>query len=282
MNGHDELQVEIWDPAKASNERIVLGERRHLPARAWGLVGTVFVHLVLMPLALVNTGIVARATPDLPQGAPQLDSKSQDLVLIDMTVISEKAPRQGQIPDLGVTAARSLKSAASKVVLYRPTLDIPHDRPDGELPRGAIATESAAESSARARLVGIYTGQIRARIERVWRRPRTPVDEDGESSDKRMANAPFECLVTIVQDATGRVQETELLRCNGSPTWQRSLVVAINQASPLPAPPDPTVFARTVTLNFIGFAFAPGMSADEYEIRSPTARAAADITAGRN
>jgi hypothetical protein len=45
-------------------------------------------------------------------------------------------------------------------------------------------------------------------------------------------------------------------------------MLAINQASPFPALPDPTVFARAVTLNFVGFAFTPTMEADEYELAS--------------
>jgi hypothetical protein len=45
-------------------------------------------------------------------------------------------------------------------------------------------------------------------------------------------------------------------------------MLASNQASPLPAPPDPTVFARAVTLNFFGFALTPTMEADEYELGS--------------
>ena len=70
----------------------------------------------------------------------------------------------------------------------------------------------------------------------------------------------------IVQDENGNVQEILLPNCNGSIAWQRSLVSAIRQASPLPAPPNINVFSRTVSLNFVGYGYAAGASEDDYEI----------------
>jgi hypothetical protein len=115
------------------------------------------------------------------------------------------------------------------------------------------------------RLLGIYTGQIKARIDRIWRRPRTPIDERA-SADARS----FQCQVQIEQDATGHVQEILLPRCNGSPAWQQSLVTAIRQASPLPAPPSEQVFTHSLVMEFIGVEYGAGSRDDEYEIPVPT------------
>jgi hypothetical protein len=76
----------------------------------------------------------------------------------------------------------------------------------------------------------------------------------------------FHCQVRIQQDARGNVKETELVNCNGTVVWQRSLINAIQQASPLPAPPSPTVFTNAITLSFEAHAYHPGSSEDEYEI----------------
>lgn len=76
----------------------------------------------------------------------------------------------------------------------------------------------------------------------------------------------FKCEAQIVQDAAGYVQEILLPRCNGSPVWQASLVTAIRQASPLPAPPDPTVFRSSITLSFIGLPYFEGAAVDGYEM----------------
>jgi hypothetical protein len=107
---------------------------------------------------------------------------------------------------------------------------------------------------------GRYVGQIQARIERAWLRPRTAI------------GAPiFQCQVQVEQDGAGQVGDVTLIKCNGDTRWQVSLVHAIEAASPLPAAPAPTVFARHILLEFRAMAYAPGVNADLYE---PAARPA--------
>jgi hypothetical protein len=107
---------------------------------------------------------------------------------------------------------------------------------------------------------GRYVGQIQARIERAWLRPRTAI------------GAPiFQCQVQVDQDGVGQVGDVTLLKCNGDARWQLSLVHAIEAASPLPAAPAATVFARHVLLEFRAMAYAPGADAGLYE---PAARPA--------
>jgi hypothetical protein len=130
------------------------------------------------------------------------------------------------------------------------------------------AASDSGDDSEKARMSGIYTGQIQARIDRVWRRPRTPVNEGTVSTAAADAGDSFQCEAQIVQDARGNVQEILLPRCNGSAAWQRSLVLAIEQASPLPAPPSANVFSRSITLSFVGLAYGTGSSDDGYEIEA--------------
>jgi hypothetical protein len=107
-------------------------------------------------------------------------------------------------------------------------------------------------------MYGRYLGQIHARIERAWRRPRTAI------------GAPiFQCQVQVDQDTGGRVEEVTLLQCNGDVAWQLTLVHAIKAASPLPAPPTPAVFAHHVLMAFRAAAFAPGAPAELYESPTP-------------
>jgi hypothetical protein len=100
-------------------------------------------------------------------------------------------------------------------------------------------TEVANDSDSSAQIYGRYLGQINARIDRAWVRPRAPIGA-----------TRFLCQVRIEQDAVGNVREVTLDRCNGSPVWQRSLVDAIKSASPLPAPADPAVFAPEIQMAF--------------------------------
>ena len=104
-------------------------------------------------------------------------------------------------------------------------------------------------------LYGRYIGQITARIERAWMRPRTPIDDV----------AFFACRVRVTQDRRGIVQEIELVRCNGTPRWQTSVVQAIQSASPLPAPPDADVYTSQITLDLQSATFTPGASAEGFE-----------------
>lgn len=134
----------------------------------------------------------------------------------------------------------------------------------------SIITGDGAE---RARLYAIYSRQIQARVERIWSRPRTPVYDGGPSEKSINAVEYFHCKAEIVQDALGNVQDIRLTYCNSSVAWQHSLVLAIQQASPLPAPPSPTVFSFTVALDFIGRPYMSGQSDEGYEPRIETAQA---------
>jgi hypothetical protein len=97
----------------------------------------------------------------------------------------------------------------------------------------------ADDGGAGAPVDGLYLGQISARIDRAWRRPAEP-----------LGGNPFICQARIDQDAAGNVVEVMIEGCNGTPGWQLSLVRAIQSASPLPAPPDPALFVRTLHMSF--------------------------------
>jgi len=101
------------------------------------------------------------------------------------------------------------------------------------------AEAQEAELMARARFAGIYESQVRARIERAWSLPKEPAPDP-----------EFSCLAQIHQQKDGRILEVDLVlsKCDGSPAWQQSLVNAIFTASPLPAPPHPSVFVDRFSL----------------------------------
>jgi outer membrane biosynthesis protein TonB len=123
------------------------------------------------------------------------------------------------------------------------------------------AGDGSESDPGRVLMFGRYVGQISARIERAWIKPRAPI-----------AEGQFACRARILQNTDGGVQEIELEGCNGDPAWQLSLVHAIQSASPLPAPPDPSVFARTLRIPFKADPFVTGGSPDGFESESRTAR----------
>jgi TonB C terminal len=115
-------------------------------------------------------------------------------------------------------------------------------------------TDSAADGNSLIALAGRYVGQIDARIDRAWLRPRTAIGA-----------GVFACRVRIDQSRTGKVLHVAVERCNGGTRWQRSLVAAIESASPLPQPPKPSVFARTMHMSFESTAYHPGARPGQYE-----------------
>jgi hypothetical protein len=158
--------------------------------------------------------------------------------------------------------------------LIKPQIDVVSPEPvaiaDVSDTSGASNPADVGDPAVLALMAGRYRGQISARIERAWIRPRTPVSESTDEArpDNVTGETPFICQVQIRQDALGNVEEVLLLNCNGTDAWRHSLVVAINQASPLPAPPIPTVFARDLTMTFEAHAYEPGDPSYEYEAQA--------------
>jgi hypothetical protein len=137
----------------------------------------------------------------------------------------------------------------------------------------ATAELKEENPAVRALMFGRYKGQIDARIERAWRKPRTGVSDPREIMPPGAAihaEQPqrFHCAAQISQDVQGNVKEIQLANCNGTVAWQMSLVSAIQQASPLPAPPTPSVFSNTLTLSFDAQPYGEGSRQDGFESES--------------
>lgn len=242
--------------------------RQYLPPFVIGLVGTLLLHGLVLQAVVFGSRAHKVRPPQVQDPGSSLNktaaTTADALVFIDL-------PKSAKTTDEIDEALASIRAELMDSPIPKIRLD-PSPPPSVEtLALGdnmdPASTVDNGDGAERARLYGIYTGQIQARIERVWRRPRTPVQEVSDSTKSPNTAEYFHCQVQIVQDSRGNVQEVLLPRCSGSVAWQRSLVRAINQASPLPAPPDPKVFAPSVILNFVGFAFGPGMPSEDYEIQ---------------
>lgn len=220
-------------------------------SRLAGLAGTLLLHILLLRVALLGSqGITVPAR----RGAP-----SPALILLQP---SAAAPRPGLAAteplagSLKPTEARPTVISADPTPLFTQLTDAAQST-DGA---GAGARGDPAEQ---ARLFALYTAQVQSRIAQVWRRPRSPI---GTAPPTGTGNdGVFRCEAVIRQDTEHRIQEIRMPSCNGSRAWQMSLAKAIVAAGPLPPPPDGLTFSDTLSLSFIGFAYAPGASAGEYE-----------------
>lgn len=189
--------------------------------------------------------------------APQLspDRKDAGDAALQWVVLDESTTRRAGTPT--PLTSPPLVSIGLSDTVPLPQAVLP--TPDTSEPNATEDASSAGE------MYGRYVGQIQARIDRAWLRPRSAI------------GAPlFQCQVQIDQNDGGRVGDVTLLQCNGNTRWRLSLVHAIEAASPLPAPPAPAVFTRHVLLQFRAMAYSPGAEAGLYE---PPDAAAADAMA---
>lgn len=99
----------------------------------------------------------------------------------------------------------------------------------------SLASEEHAASSAPA--LAKWQAQIAARIERAWIRPPT-------------ARPGIQCTLNVTQAPGGAVTQVTIGACNGDAAVRQSIEQAAYRASPLPPPPDPSLFERELTIHF--------------------------------
>lgn len=110
----------------------------------------------------------------------------------------------------------------------------------------ALADELAEAEAAEARRVAAaraaslsaqWAAAIQARVQRAWIRPPS-------------ARAGLDCRVAVTQAPGGTVLRAEVKECNGDEAVRQSLEAAVFRASPLPPPPEPSLFERNIDLRF--------------------------------
>jgi TonB C terminal len=226
--------------------RSVRASSRHWCISSAAALLTALVHLTLVA-SLVADGASHKHPPPPDQpgaGASALRSSGQ--IVEAMTLVDLLHTQPSDEPPLEELSSLGIEIPAASLVLASPELTPPPEL-DVESNEESDAVEAAGDTQGHAAMFGRYLGQITARIERTWQRPRTAV------------GAPrFSCQTKIEQDERGKVLSVELRHCTGDARWQLSLVSAIEHASPLPAPPIPSVFARMLVLNFSADAWEDG------------------------
>ena len=259
MTAHRRILVSEWSE---SQDPLIRHERE--PWRSWhpgviGLAGTLLLHGVALQTAFLQGRAHRIPTPEVRELGSSLSKAvpAESLEFIELPSDVKADTRVFRVPAVLMNVS-PIKGDGLDLPLPLENLKLNEDQQS----ESSVSTADAAEH---ARLAGIYSGQMKARIERIWTRPRTPVNGAGATRSPNTVEY-FHCQVQIGQDATGTVQEVLLPNCNGSVAWQRSLVLAIQQSSPLPAPPSPAVFSHIVTLIFIGYPYVVGASNEGYEI----------------
>lgn len=110
------------------------------------------------------------------------------------------------------------------------------DQREAEL-KALLAAEDERTGPAFQGLKASYIRAIQAHVEQRWFEP--PGMAQGMS-----------CTVLVSQIPGGEVVGTRFGACNGGTAVRQSIETAVRNASPLPAPPEPALFAREVELVF--------------------------------
>lgn len=219
-----------------------------------GVLASFAIHLALVKAVSWGAGSVESARAREGLGANAFGSAEEAVTtLFFVEDASAEVSNEDAVEELA-SAGKVLQSLRVTILSPDPSIDSALEDYEAEDARPATEDLSAGDRAAKAALFGRYIGQIEARIERAWMRPRTQIGAD-----------LFECHVRVQQSDQGAVLEITLKECNGDPRWQVSLVNAIQGASPLPAPPDPSVFARSIELSFSSSAFSPDRTEQGFE-----------------
>jgi colicin import membrane protein len=103
--------------------------------------------------------------------------------------------------------------------------------------RRQIADEEHASEVEAGPLADQYKARISDRIIHAWIKPPT-------------AHSGIDCNVEVTQVPGGEVTNARVLQCNGDNAVRLSIENAVYRASPLPTPPDPSLFHRVIVIEF--------------------------------
>ncbi len=103
--------------------------------------------------------------------------------------------------------------------------------------QNSLEAEEKADAARNSPAMASWQQMIRARIERAWIRPPS-------------AHAGLDCFIDVTQVPGGTVTAVHLGNCNGDGAVRQSIEDAVSRASPLPPPPDPSLFVRDLEIEF--------------------------------
>jgi len=103
--------------------------------------------------------------------------------------------------------------------------------------KDALAQEEERRDAEQSGKLSQYIEIIRQKVERNWARPAS-------------AQQGLACDVYVSQIPGGEVVNVRVGTCNGDAAVVRSIEAAVQKASPLPPPPDPSLFERELLFKF--------------------------------
>ena len=133
--------------------------------------------------------------------------------------------------------AAAAKAAAEKAAAAQRAADEQDRREREEDLKRSLAAEARADTARNGAAQATWVAMIKAKISHNWVRPQT-------------AHAGIDCMLNVTQVPGGEVTQVSIGACNGDQAVRDSIEAAVYRASPLPPPPDPSMFDRNLQIRF--------------------------------
>jgi colicin import membrane protein len=150
---------------------------------------------------------------------------------------AEKAVAEKAAAERAAAARAAAEKAAAKAAAER-TRQEEQDRREREADlKRSLAAEEHADVARNGAALASWQSMIQAKITHAWLRPPT-------------AKAGINCILNVTQVPGGEVTQVSIGACNGDQAVRDSIEAAVYRASPLPPPPDPALFQRSLEITF--------------------------------
>jgi colicin import membrane protein len=152
--------------------------------------------------------------------------------------VAEKAAAEKAAADkAAATKAAAARAAAEKAAAAQRAAD-EQDRREREADlKRSLAAEAHADVARNGAALASWESMIAAKITHAWLRPPT-------------AHVGIDCVLNVTQVPGGEVTQVTIGECNGDQAVRGSIEAAVYRASPLPPPPDPSLFDRNLKIRF--------------------------------
>jgi colicin import membrane protein len=175
--------------------------------------------------------------PPEPEGPPQ-PTPEELAQRQQQEQAAEQAAEKAAAEKAAAQKAAAEKAAAEKAAAQKASQAQAADQNAAlaDLQR-SLAAEEHADTVRSSGALASWQSAIAAKITRAWLRPPT-------------AKAGIDCMLNVTQVPGGEVTEVSIGECNGDQAVRESIEAAVYRASPLPAPPDPSLFDRNLKIRF--------------------------------
>jgi colicin import membrane protein len=181
--------------------------------------------------------------PPTPEERAAHEREEQEQKAAEERAAAEKAAAEKAAADkaaaekAAAVKAAAAKAAADKAAAAQRAAE-EQDRRDREADlKRSLAAEEHADAPRNGAALANWKSMMEAKITHAWLRPPT-------------ARVGIDCILNVTQVPGGDVTQVSIGQCNGDQAVRQSIEAAVYRASPLPPPPDPSLFDRNLQIRF--------------------------------